>query len=221
MRVAAEKLVRLIYFGLVRRLPEATTLQHLTNKIVHGLSAAQLIEALLKSTEFRRQISSDNIDDYMLVIKDGAGSCTKEKLNFHGLNTEKKIKNIIYFCPAISWPIGGIKVILRQCEIINSLKNEIQAQVCFPEAPEFNPDWLDHNAEIKKNLTFNISTDLIVLPEVWALSYASKFLEAGIKYVIFVQNGYYILMRPSEATGSLSSYLTRLIKAPAASLPLA
>ena len=115
----------------------------------------------------------------------------------------------------------NMQVILRQCEIINSLKNEIQAQVCFPEAPEFNPDWLDHNAEIKKNLTFNISTDLIVLPEVWALSYASKFLEAGIKYVIFVQNGYYILMRPSEATGSLSSYLTRLIKAPAASLPLA
>ena len=113
------------------------------------------------------------------------------------------LKNIIFFVPATDAAVGGIKVILRHCEAINSLEDgSVRSAVFFPENVNFKVTWLDHNVTVRREDAFDRSSDLIILPEIWALSFGKKLLAAGYSYGIFVQGGYLIF---KEIENSLES----------------
>jgi len=130
---------------------------------------------------------------------------------------EKKI-NIIYFLPADNNPIGGIKTILRQSNLINKLNlKNIKSQIVFFKFKKnknlflrllqikheykkkmilkknFIPDWCDYEVDCKNDLNFNSKKDFLVFPEVFADQAYDLYLKKKIKYAIYVQNGYYLL----------------------------
>lgn len=192
-REKAKRLVIIVYFGLLRRLPEKSTLKILSDKIVYGLTTGDLIESILRSAEFKRQLSQEQSVIFQNLINDASETENKTGFKFIGsADDARDIRNIIYFCPTPSSPIGGVKVILRHCDAINSLDKNIKSEVYFPNTPNINSHWLNHNTLIKINPYFNINHDLIILPECWALSYGLELINTGINYAIFVQNGYYI-----------------------------
>jgi len=106
---------------------------------------------------------------------------------------QPRLRNIIYFCPNAQEPVGGIKVILRHSELINKIDyNNIRSSIVFPNDLNFNINWFKHAANIKRDMTFNEKTDLIILPEIWAYRFGTELLKLNIKYGIFVQGGYLI-----------------------------
>ena len=100
-------------------------------------------------------------------------------------------RSIIYFCPCDNTPIGGIKVLIRHSELINSMSlNGIDSSVYFPTNPKYNVTWFDHSAKIKRNNSFCNKSDFIVIPEVWAVRLGIVLNNLQFKFGIFVQNGY-------------------------------
>ena len=95
---------------------------------------------------------------------------------------------ITYLCPATNKPIGGIKVIYKHSELLNSLG--IKSSVYHPEKIDFSCSWFNHSAVIRKNRPFRKGSDLVVIPEIWAAQYAEHYFLNNIPYAIFVQNGY-------------------------------
>lgn len=95
---------------------------------------------------------------------------------------------ITYLCPATNKPIGGIKVIYKHSELLNSLG--IKSSVYHPEKSNFSCSWFDHSAVIRSNRPFRKGSDLVVIPEIWAVQYAEHYFRNNIPYAIFVQNGY-------------------------------
>ena len=189
----AEALVNAAYFGFLRRLPEPTTHKALALKIDDGMRPSTLLNGLLTSAEFRRSLTSAQMKDYHRITGDAQEVTRDVKLEFVGDGNDHHFRNIIYFCPAISWPVGGIKVIFRQAEIINSEGlGSVSAEILFPDAPEFTLHWFKHAAKVKRDRIINIDHDLVILPEVWALRYGRILRQAGVRYAIFVQNGYFI-----------------------------
>lgn len=189
----AEKIVKQIYFGFLHRQPEATTLHMLATKISRGMPLSPIIEGILKSAEFRQNLPIDRVEDYLKLTVENTPRKAAHLFQFIRDQKQKKIRNIIYFCPAISWPTGGIKVIIRHSEIIKNLNIEsVTSEVYFPELPDFELSWFDHQAKIKRDPTIDIHQDFIVLPEVYALNYGPALIEAQVRYAIYVQNGYYL-----------------------------
>lgn len=95
---------------------------------------------------------------------------------------------ITYLCPATNKPIGGIKVIYKHSELLNSLG--IKSSVYHPEKSNFSCSWFDHSAVIRSNRPFRKGSDLVVIPEIWAVQYAEHYFRNNVPYAIFVQNGY-------------------------------
>ncbi len=88
---------------------------------------------------------------------------------------------------------GGVKIIYQQSEEINNLLSpKFQSQVLHPDNINFICNWFEHSAKIKRNLNFNIKKEFLIIPEVWAEKYAPQCKLLGLKYGIFVQNGYLI-----------------------------
>ena len=73
------------------------------------------------------------------------------------------IKNIIYFSPKSNVPNGGVKVIHRHCEIINSLGFKSEVYYHVDSGNEIK--WFTHNVPIKRDLSLSKDTDLAILPE--------------------------------------------------------
>jgi len=103
------------------------------------------------------------------------------------------LSNIIFFVPATDTPVGGIKVMVRHCETINSFDGgAVKSAVFFPQNANFKVTWLEHDVAVKRDDTFDRDTDLIILPEIWAMSYGRRLRAGGFRYGIFVQGGYLI-----------------------------
>ena len=100
------------------------------------------------------------------------------------------MKRIIYFCPKIKKPTGGVKVIHRHCELINALGGDSQIYYMYSDTDRM--EWFDHTAPIKSDLVFDKQTDVVMLPESQIFDLWRQLSEAGIDYGIFVQNGYLI-----------------------------
>lgn len=124
---------------------------------------------------------------------------------------------IIFLLPNDNKPIGGVKVIYRQSEMLYA--NNVESYIFHPRKPHFSCTWFSHNVKFfipRKSLlsyawfshnskflnpgTFNAKNDFIVIPEIWAARYGSQCIDAGVRYAIYVQNGYLI----HKGIGSLS-----------------
>ncbi|MDE1184457.1 hypothetical protein [Paraburkholderia sp.] len=101
------------------------------------------------------------------------------------------MKNIIYFCPRINRPIGGIKVIHRHSELINTLGG--QSEIYYDRPIEADTvDWFPHNAKIRTEYGFDPDSDLVILAESVVFDSWRRLKDAGVEYAIFVQNGYLV-----------------------------
>lgn len=192
-RTKSERLVRAAYFGLLHRLPEPTNLDSLASKLVEGMDYSDLLESILKSPEFMRTVPPRELNDFLATIEPEPKKEEIKSFKFRGDIKNFYPRNLIYFAPAIAWPLGGVKVLVKHSEIINTDNlGGFSSEIFFPEDHNFNLDWFNHNAKTKRDINFNVEEDIIIIPEVWALKYGSELVKKDIKYAIFVQNGYYI-----------------------------
>ena len=100
-------------------------------------------------------------------------------------------KRILFVCyPDTNQPIGGVKQIYRQVQILN--KYGVEAYV-LQENPGFRATWFESDANVMDIETYkkkNPSTeDIIVMPETW-LSNVKSYM-VGIPKIIFNQNAFY------------------------------
>ena len=101
------------------------------------------------------------------------------------------LKRIIFVCPATSKPVGGIKVVLHHSEILNRLAAPaLRSLIYVPEKLDYEFGWLHHESVYKRDHLFDPSSDLVVLPEVMAPYLGRRVAAQGLRYAIFVQNGY-------------------------------
>lgn len=77
-----------------------------------------------------------------------------------------------------------------QAEILNAIG--IPASVYHPEKPDYLCDWFEHGLALRTGQVFRQSTDILIVPEMWALTFGAHCMESGMKYGIFVQSGYQI-----------------------------
>jgi len=101
----------------------------------------------------------------------------------------RRIRFVCY--PDTDHPIGGVKQIYRQAEILKL--NGIDAAV-LQQNPDFQPSWFKTAATVVDINTYladepNAARDLIVLPETWLKNVPSYL--PGIPKVIFNQNAFY------------------------------
>lgn len=117
------------------------------------------------------------------------------KLYALSVSTENNNKiNIIYVLHAYSnLKTGGDKVIYKQSDIINQLGiQNVRSQVLHVENTNFQHRWFEHNVSFKKDTRLNPQTDFVILPEVMVVPHARLLIKLGIRYGIYVQNGYSI-----------------------------
>jgi glycosyltransferase involved in cell wall biosynthesis len=115
--------------------------------------------------------------------------CTADECSVCG----KRLRNIrtlrlVYMLPSDNLPCGGNKVSYRQCELIAS-----QGHKCFvfhPDKPGARYTWFANNIETITVGHFDPRRDFLIFPEVWAALAARFCIPSGIRYAIFVQNGY-------------------------------
>jgi len=124
---------------------------------------------------------------------------------------------ITYLCPAEKKASGGVKVLYRHSEMLSA--NGFESYIHHPKYPDFSCGWFSHNVSFRKIKSnrfrlFNRNNqmgdfkssgygdDFIVIPEIWAAKYGMQCLNLGLKYAIFVQNGYFISNGKEEFTES-------------------
>ena len=117
--------------------------------------------------------------------------------------------NLIFFCPIKKKPVGGIKVIYRLSEVISTILPEgCKSLVLHPNRPFFRPSWFRSGIQFRRAIfglnysgklsfsniknVFDPQKDFVVLPETWVHKYASQLYKSGVRFAIFVQNGYLI-----------------------------
>lgn len=171
------------YMGVLRRYPEREVLEKNSYEISSGRkSCLEFLSGIVRSKEFR------NISGFIDFLD---LSQSYVELEFTNKPNSGKIKNVVYLGFSVNRPIGGMKVIFHHAQIINSFADAgIKTQIFFPEAIDFDITWMDINVDVKRDNMFDVSNDLVIIPEVWAWYYGSLFKKAGLRYAIFVQNGY-------------------------------
>ena len=86
---------------------------------------------------------------------------------------------------------GGDKVIYKQSEVINKMAvKNVSSQVLHTENPSFQHQWFEHSVSFKQDVILNPKSDFVILPEIMAIPHAKLLSELGIRYGIYVQNGY-------------------------------
>ena len=117
------------------------------------------------------------------------------------LSTEQSVqqqKSIVFLCPATDMPIGGVKVIYNQGAVINEMNGKLAASILHPLNTDFSCTWFASSVAIKQDLAFNISNDFVMIPEFWAVPHARLLHKLGVRYGIYVQNGYSISFNAGE-----------------------
>ena len=104
--------------------------------------------------------------------------------------------SISYLCPATDTPVGGIKVMYRHSEMLS--RHGIASDVCHPHDPAFACSWFAHAATLRRDHSFDVQSDFLVIPEIWAAPFAARCLAVGLRYAVFVQNGYRIYQGADE-----------------------
>lgn len=96
---------------------------------------------------------------------------------------------IIYGAPPSDTPAGGVKVIYRHSEILNSLG--VESAVWHPGDSGFKCTWFDNSIRTVNTEALSPSTDFLIIPEIWASSYVPMLKDLGFRVAIYVQNCYY------------------------------
>jgi len=100
-------------------------------------------------------------------------------------------QRILYATPDIPHPSGGVKVLYRHAELLSRIGYDAHV---MHFSPGFRCDWFEHNASIVTVDDLR-QTDMVIVPETMP-DFAEELAGRGIRYCIFVQNGYYVL--PSQ-----------------------
>ena len=110
------------------------------------------------------------------------------------------MKSIIYICPTVkNSPAGGVKVIYRHVEILSKLLPKgIDSKIFHFDDFNFKCDWFKHKVNFKKNSTFDPIKEFVIIPEFMAVYHARILQKIGVKYGIFVQNGFYLNTKPKN-----------------------
>ena len=101
-------------------------------------------------------------------------------------------RRLLFVCyPDTNQPIGGVKQIYRQVELLH--KSGWEAYVLHQE-PGFRADWFSSDAPVLDLEAYKASppsadNDLLVLPETWLINVPTYL--PGIRKVIFNQNAFY------------------------------
>lgn len=96
---------------------------------------------------------------------------------------------ITYLCPiAKNKPIGGVKVIHKHAEILADAG--FDCAVFQPAGADTTPAWFESRAPMRADNAFHRDRDFLVIPEIWAAEYGKQCRDRGIRYAVFVQNGY-------------------------------
>ena len=104
--------------------------------------------------------------------------------------SDRQQKSIVFLCPASNTPSGGVKVIYNQAAIISQQEGPLTASVLHPYNPAFRCSWFAHSSTIKRTLEIDQTLDFVMIPEVWAVPHARLLHSLGVRYGIYVQNGY-------------------------------
>ena len=110
------------------------------------------------------------------------------------------MKSIIYICPTgKNRPAGGIKIIYRHVEILSRLLPKgVDSKIFHFDDINFQCDWFKHNVNFKKNSNFDPTKEFVIIPEWMAVYHARVLQKIGVKYGIFVQNGFYLNTKPKN-----------------------
>ena len=86
--------------------------------------------------------------------------------------------------------LSKIKISIKKKLKIN-LNNDSGWQLKeLKAAKNFNYKWFEHNINTREDLVFDRKKDFLILPEIFAHLAEDLCIRKGIKYAIFVQNGY-------------------------------
>ena len=107
-------------------------------------------------------------------------------------HTTFRHKLVIFLCPAKNLPLGGVKVIYNQTGIINRMNGQLKAKILHPFNPNFSCTWFEHDAAFKRDLGFDPQNDFVMIPEFWTVHHPRLLYNMGVRYGIYVQNGYAI-----------------------------
>ncbi len=106
---------------------------------------------------------------------------------------------ITYFCPvAKNHPIGGVKVIHQHVSALAGAG--VDCAMIQPMNKNERTPWFESHAPMRTSNAFDPKRDFLVIPESWAGQFSQQCYEQGIKYAIFVQNGYSICDAVDEAS---------------------
>lgn len=100
--------------------------------------------------------------------------------------------NIIFIVPAVDgYKAGGDKVIYKQSEVINQMSHcNVTSQILHPDNHQFKHDWFEHSAKMRLSNQLSSKTDFVIIPEVMVIPHAKMLQNLGVRYGIYVQNGY-------------------------------
>jgi len=98
------------------------------------------------------------------------------------------MRRIIFLCPEDNAPTGGIKVIYRHAEVLSSLGAD--AFLLHPFNPGFRCTWFEADVRYLDSLSLSAEMDFVIIPEIWAGDFGPQCKSMGVRYGIFVQNGY-------------------------------
>jgi hypothetical protein len=99
------------------------------------------------------------------------------------------MRRIIYLSPADNRPTGGIKVIYRHAELLRAMGAD--AYVLHPFDTSFACTWFQHDAALLRDPTLYPDRDFVIMPELWAAAFGPQCIDQGVRFGLFVQNGYY------------------------------
>ena len=101
------------------------------------------------------------------------------------------MKRVVYFCPNVTAPTGGVKIIHRHSELINQIGGS-SAVYYHVGLVDNKIDWFSHNASIKTDNVFIPEIDFVILPESMIFNFWRELKSLNIGYGIFIQNGYLV-----------------------------
>lgn len=119
--------------------------------------------------------------------------------------------NLVWLCPAVGKPVGGVKVIYRQAALADALLRRAgqgQSVVMHPNTWRSKAPWFDGEVPVRRqwfglqwvgkptltdvSRVFDPAVDTVIIPELWVRKYGVQLHRLGVRYAIYVQNGYFI-----------------------------
>ncbi|CAB3786197.1 hypothetical protein LMG28614_02251 [Paraburkholderia ultramafica] len=112
---------------------------------------------------------------------------------------------LVYFCtsPRTNEHAGGVKVIYDHSSRLNN--SGVISSAIMHDRRGYEYPWVKHAAHLISDRDLR-PTDHLVLPEIKAAQLARILAPSGLKYSIFVQNGYYLRDRDGGCTDADVDY---------------